>query len=187
MGGALESFATHIGALALRVIEVGAGGAALNVATGAGAVRIVPVLVLRLFQALVARICVLALAAAQVLAVLLIRIAILGLDAAVALAFQMLLHADNGRATFARRPKAFRLAHTQLQRLHLGGLARDQCRAAAAVAAIDARAGGRVIHGARCLLPALCLSQRLQLHDGRLGRAARWRRIAYGSYKMNNG
>lgn len=108
----LDSIATHIGALALRLVEDGASGAALIVAAGAGAVRIVPVLVLRLLQALVACICVLAFAATEILAVLLIHIAILGLDATIALALQVLLHTDNDRAAFVSHPEAFRLAHT---------------------------------------------------------------------------
>lgn len=164
----------------MGLVEDGAGSAALVVAARAGAVGVVPILVIRLLQALVARICVLALAAAEILAVLLVRIAVLGLDAAIAFACQMLLHIDNGIAPLAARPKALHLAHAQLQRLRLRRLARDQRGAAASVAAIDARARWQIVDIRGRLLPAL-LRQWLQLHDRRLWRAARWRRIPNGS------
>lgn len=114
---------THIGALALRLIEDGAGGAALVVATGAGAVGIIPVFVIRLLEAFVAGICVLALATAEILAVLLIRIAILGLDPAIAFACQMLLDGDNRISPLAARPGTLHFSHAQLQRLRLRRLA----------------------------------------------------------------
>lgn len=164
----------------MRLIEDGAGGAGLIVAAGAGAVGIVPVFVIRLLQALVAGIRVLALAAAQILAILLIRIAVLGLDAAIAFAGQMLLHTDNGRYTLAAGPKTLHLPDAQLQRLRLRRLARDQRGAAAAIASIDARARRRIVD-IRCRLLAGLLRQWLQLHNGGLWRAARGRCIAHSS------
>lgn len=171
---------THIGAFALGLVEDGAGGAALVVAAGAGAVGVVPIFVIRLLQALVARVRILALAAAQILAVLLIRIAVLGLDAAIAFACQMLIHIDNGIAPLAARPETLHFAHAQLQRLYLRRLARDQRGAAATIAAIDARARRRIVDIRSRLLPGL-LRQWPQLHNRRLRRAARWRRIPNGS------